>query len=32
MTLYVNGYNQAALRVYRRVGFEQQGEFATVLY
>jgi RimJ/RimL family protein N-acetyltransferase len=32
VTLYVNGYNQAALRVYRRVGFEQQGEFATVLY
>jgi RimJ/RimL family protein N-acetyltransferase len=32
VTLYVNGYNQAAQRVYRRVGFEQQGEFATVLY
>ena len=32
VTLYVNGYNQAALRVYGRVGFEQQGEFATVLY
>ncbi len=32
VTLYVNGYNQAALRVYRRVGFEQQGDFATVLY
>ncbi len=32
VSLYVNGYNQAAQRVYRRVGFEQQGEFATVLY
>jgi RimJ/RimL family protein N-acetyltransferase len=32
VTLYVNGYNEAALRVYRRVGFEQQGEFATVMY
>ncbi len=32
VTLYVNGYNQAALRVYGRVGFEQQGEFATVMY
>jgi uncharacterized protein len=32
VTLYLNGYNQAALHVYRRVGFEQQGEFATVMY
>ncbi len=32
VTLYVNGYNRAALRVYGRVGFEQQGEFATVMY
>ncbi|MGH7723247.1 MAG: GNAT family N-acetyltransferase [Candidatus Dormibacteria bacterium] len=32
VTLYLNGYNRAALRVYRRVGFEQQGEFATVMY
>ncbi len=32
VTLYLNGYNQAALRVYQRVGFEQQGEFATVMY
>ncbi len=32
VTLYVNGYNAAALRVYGRVGFEQQGEFATVMY
>jgi predicted GNAT family acetyltransferase len=32
VTLYLNGYNEAALRVYGRVGFEQQGEFATVMY
>lgn len=32
VSLYVNGYNEAAQRVYRRVGFEQQGAFATVLY
>ena len=32
VSLYVNGYNHAAQRVYRRVGFEQQAEFATVLY
>ncbi len=32
VSLYVNGYNHAALRVYGRVGFEQQGEFATVMY
>jgi uncharacterized protein len=32
VSLYVNGYNEAALRVYRRVGFEQQGDFATVMY
>jgi RimJ/RimL family protein N-acetyltransferase len=32
VTLYVNGYNSAALRVYGRVGFEQQGAFATVMY
>jgi RimJ/RimL family protein N-acetyltransferase len=32
VTLYVNGYNQAALRVYGRVGFEKVGEFATVMY
>lgn len=32
VTLYLNEYNQEALRVYRRVGFEQQGEFATVMY
>jgi predicted GNAT family acetyltransferase len=32
VTLYVNGYNDVALRLYQRVGFEQQGEFATVMY
>ncbi len=32
VALYVNGYNHAALRVYGRVGFEQVGEFATVMY
>ncbi len=32
VSLYVNGYNQAALRVYRRVGFENCGDFATVMY
>ena len=32
VTLYVNGYNEAALKVYRRVGFEEQGQFATVMY
>ena len=32
VTLYLNGFNEAALRVYRRVGFEQRGEYATVMY
>ena len=32
VTLYVNGYNEVAQRLYRRVGFESQGEFATVMY
>ncbi|WP_417234543.1 GNAT family N-acetyltransferase [Arthrobacter sp.] len=31
-SLYVNDYNAAALATYRRVGFEQVGEFATVLF
>lgn len=30
--LYVNDFNQPAIRSYRRVGFEQIGELATVLY
>ena len=32
VTLYVNSHNDVALRLYRRVGFEQVGEFATVMY
>lgn len=32
ISLYVNDYNHRALSVYRKVGFEQVGEYATVLY
>lgn len=32
VTLYVNDYNRAALASYHRVGFEDIGVFATVLY
>jgi len=32
VSLYVNGYNHAARRAYDRVGFEQVGAFATVLF
>lgn len=32
VSLYVNAYNTRALRAYRRVGFEQVGTFATVLF
>ena len=32
VSLYVNGYNTAALRVYERVGFQRVGTFATVLF
>ncbi len=32
VSLYVNVYNERALRVYERVGFERSGEFATVMY
>jgi len=31
-SLYVNAYNQAALSVYRRIGFRQVGQYATVLF
>lgn len=30
-TLYVNGYNEPALRTYQHVGFEQVATFATVI-
>lgn len=30
-TLYVNGYNDAALRTYARAGFQQIGTFATII-
>lgn len=32
VSLYVNDFNHAALATYRRTGFRQEGEFATVLY
>ncbi|WP_394160029.1 GNAT family N-acetyltransferase [Galactobacter valiniphilus] len=32
VSLYVNDYNTRALSTYERVGFEQVGEFATVLF
>jgi predicted GNAT family acetyltransferase len=32
VSLYVNDFNHAALATYQRVGFEQVGEFATVLF
>ena len=32
VSLYVNAFNTPALRTYARVGFEQRGTFATVLY
>lgn len=32
VSLYVNDFNLAARRCYERVGFEQQGTFATVLF
>jgi hypothetical protein len=30
--LYVNDFNTRAIRCYERVGYEQVGEFATVLF
>ena len=32
VSLYVNGYNTAARRVYARCGFRSAGTFATVLF
>lgn len=32
VSLYVNSFNAPALATYRRVGFEQVGTFATILY
>jgi ribosomal protein S18 acetylase RimI-like enzyme len=32
VTLYVNDYNQPALALYRRLGFRQVGEYASILY
>ena len=32
VSLYVNDYNTAALRVYEKVGFRQVGTYATVLF
>jgi predicted GNAT family acetyltransferase len=32
ISLYANAHNERALRCYRRVGFEQVGVFATVLF
>jgi ribosomal protein S18 acetylase RimI-like enzyme len=32
VSLYANDYNEAALRMYDRVGFEQVGTFATIMY
>lgn len=32
VSLYVNSYNAPAIATYRRVGFEQVGTFATVLF
>lgn len=31
-SLYVNDYNAAAISTYRRVGFEEVGQFATILF
>jgi hypothetical protein len=32
VTLYVNGFNHRAIRVYEKVGFRQIATFATVLF
>jgi predicted GNAT family acetyltransferase len=31
-SLYVNGYNTPARAAYKRVGFTQVGQYATVLF
>ena len=31
-SLYVNDYNAPALATYRKVGFEEVGDFATILF
>ena len=31
-SLYVNGYNHVARAAYRRIGFAQVGQYATVLF
>jgi predicted GNAT family acetyltransferase len=31
-SLYVNGYNTGARRVYDRIGFRKVGQYATVLF
>ena len=31
-SLYVNQYNKPALRTYHRIGFQQVGTFACVLF
>jgi len=31
-SLYVNGYNHVAQAAYRKIGFEQVGQYATVLF
>jgi predicted GNAT family acetyltransferase len=31
-SLYVNGYNAPALAAYRKIGFQQVGQYATVLF